>query len=89
MDTSLSHAELHLLPRRAEILGIVRDHKMVTFDTIRRRFIPVAISTLHYDLQQLMKVGLIRKLGSTRGALYVPNGEKRVVTIPQDPLPSY
>ena len=61
-----------LLPRRAEILAIVRDHQMISFDQIRRRFLLVNSRMLHYDLQDLIKKNLIRKLGITRGAVYVP-----------------
>lgn len=62
--------EDNLLPRRKEILQIIRDHQMISFDSIKRRFLKVSESTLHYDLKQLMKEGFIRKLGSTRGVLY-------------------
>lgn len=59
-----------LLPRRREILEIVRDHPFCTFDFIRRRFTAVNIKTLHYDISQLQKNGLIRKRGKTRGVSY-------------------
>lgn len=59
-----------LLPRRREILETIRDHEMVTFDFIRRRFMGVTVSTLHFDLKRLVASGLIRKLGSTRGVCY-------------------
>ncbi len=62
----------NLLPRRQEILNIIRDHQMVSFDFIRRRFLNVPPSTLRYDLLQLRKQGFIKKLGQTRGALYIP-----------------
>jgi len=65
--------EDRLLPRRREILETIRDHKMVSFDFIRRRFVNVPDSTLHYELQQLMKHGFIKKLGVSRGALYSRN----------------
>lgn len=61
-----------LLPRRQEILSIIRDHQLVSFDMLQRRFIKVPSSTLHYDLKQLLKLQLIQKKGSTRGACYVP-----------------
>lgn len=64
--------EDNLLPRRREIFAIIRDHKMVSFDALRRRFSKVSESTLHYDLRQLMKQGLVKKLGVTRGVVYVP-----------------
>ena len=59
-----------LLPRRREILEIVRDHEMVTFDFIRRRFVRIPESTLHYDIMMLIRGGFIKKLGSTRGVVY-------------------
>lgn len=61
-----------LLPRRSEILAIIREHQMASFDQIRRRFLAVNPRMLHYDLQDLIKKKLIRKLGSTRGAVYAP-----------------
>lgn len=61
-----------LLPRRREILEIVRDHQMVTFDFIKRRFVRIPVSTLHFDLKALIRGGFIKKLGSTRGVVYTP-----------------
>lgn len=59
-----------LLPRRAEILNVIKDHQLVNFDMIRRRFMVVNERTLRYDLKKLADAGLIRKLGSTRGVHY-------------------
>ncbi len=59
-----------LLPRRAEIVQIIKDHKLVNFDQIRRRFLQVNERTLRYDLLSLQKGGFIRKLGSTKGVYY-------------------
>lgn len=61
-----------LLPRRQEILQIIRDHHQVSLDFISRRFLAVPVSTLRYDLRQLAKLNLIKKLGATRGAVYSP-----------------
>ncbi len=61
-----------LLPRRQEILGIIRDHQLVSFDFIARRFPRVTKSTLHNDMKHLITKHLIRKLGTTRGACYEP-----------------
>lgn len=63
-------AEDTLLPRRAEILSIIKDHKIVNFDQIRRRFLRVNERTLRYDLKKLADSGFIRKLGSTKGVYY-------------------
>ncbi|KKT49539.1 MAG: hypothetical protein UW41_C0005G0042 [Candidatus Collierbacteria bacterium GW2011_GWC2_44_18] len=59
-----------LLPRRRELLAIISDHPLCTFDMIRRRFLAVNEKTLHYDLSQLIKKGFVQKIGATRGALY-------------------
>ena len=59
-----------LLPRRKEILEIIKDHRMISFDFIKRRFMAVPESTLHYDLKQLRSKGFIKKLGATRGVVY-------------------
>jgi Fic family protein len=58
--------------RRQEILAIIRDHPNSSFNFIHRRFIQVNQRTLHYDLLQLQKAGLIKKLGVSRGAAYAP-----------------
>jgi len=62
-----------LLPRRKEILEVVRDHPNCSFDLIARRFAAVNPKTLHYDLGQLMKIGLVKKLGVSRGSVYGAN----------------
>lgn len=59
-----------LLPRRAEILNIIRDHRLVNFDMIRRRFVDVNERTLRHDLKKLTDLGLVKKRGSTRGVYY-------------------
>lgn len=59
-----------LLPRRAEIYRLVTEHKMMNFDSLKRRFAAVNPRTLRYDLLQLQNQKLIKKLGSTRGVYY-------------------
>lgn len=59
-----------LLPRRAELLNIVKDQKLVNFDSIRRRFPAVNQRTLRYDLKKLADSGFIKKLGATNGVYY-------------------
>lgn len=59
-----------LLPRRQEILYLIKDHKLLTLDAIRRRFLMVTPRMIRYDLKQLEKAGFIVKIGSTRGAMY-------------------
>ena len=59
-----------LLPRRREMLTILSDHPVCSFDFLRRRFMAVNEKTLHNDLARLMKQGFVKKIGSTRGAVY-------------------
>jgi len=67
-----SFSDKNLLPKRQAILDIIRDHQMVSLNFIQRRFITTPARTLRYHLQELTKQGFIKKLGSTRGALYSP-----------------
>lgn len=62
--------KVFLPPRQEEIYNIIRDHKVVSFDTIRRRFAKVPERTLRYDLKKLLDKGLIEKSGETRGRYY-------------------
>lgn len=59
-----------LLPRRFEIYNIIRDHRLINFDQIKRRFFGLNARTLRYDLKKLADVGLIRKRGRTKGVHY-------------------
>lgn len=59
-----------LLPRRKEILDIIRDHGVISLDSIRRRFLKVTPRMIRYDLKKLEEQGFIIKLGTTRGAMY-------------------
>ncbi|MBI2338563.1 Fic family protein [Candidatus Daviesbacteria bacterium] len=59
-----------LLPRRAEIFNIIKDHNLINFGTLRRRFLAVNERTLRYDLKKLQDQGLIRKRGTTKGVYY-------------------
>ena len=59
-----------LLPRRQEILRIIREQRFCSFDMIKRRFRKIPDSSLHYDIRALLKKGFIKKLGTTRGVVY-------------------
>lgn len=74
LEKKNAEAEDYLLPRRAEILNVIKDHGMVSFDQIRRRFLAINERTLRYDLKKLRDSGLIKKLGSTKGVFYEPIG---------------
>lgn len=62
--------EVFLPPRQEEIINIIKDHAVVSFDTIRRRFLKVPERTLRYDLKKLVDQGFIEKSGQTRGRYY-------------------
>ncbi len=68
--------ETFLLPRRQEILQIITEQKIVSFDQIQRRFLKIPARTLRYDIKQLERNGFIQKIGSTRGALYQSKQKK-------------
>jgi len=57
--------------RQQEILATITDHPYSSFDFIRRRFMSIKSSTLHYDLAQIIKHGFIKKNRQTRGATYL------------------
>lgn len=59
-----------LLPRRLAIYQTIQEQKMISADYLYRNFAGTPASTIRYDLKQLQNAGLIKKLGSTRGALY-------------------
>ena len=69
-DKEKTKIEDYLLPRRAEILNIIKEHGTVSFDMLHRRFMAINERTLRYDLLQLQKKGLIRKRGATKGVYY-------------------
>ena len=56
--------------RRQEIFNIISDHPNCSFDFLQRRFASVNSKTLHYDVKKLLDLGIIQKVGATRGALY-------------------
>jgi Fic family protein len=62
-----------ILPaRRFEILHVIRDHRQVSFNFIKRRFMAVSDRLLRYDLKSLQDKGFIIKRGVTKGAVYEP-----------------
>lgn len=67
-----STKESLLLPRRQELLALIIDHPLATFDFIQRRFMAIPSRTLRYDLKYLTDHDFINKLGATKGVLYTP-----------------
>lgn len=62
--------EPFLPPRQEEILNIIKDQKVVSFDMIRRRFLKIPERTLRYDLKKLVGNGLVETSGQTKGRYY-------------------
>lgn len=56
--------------RRAEILTLIKEHTIMSFNQIQRRFLNVNERTLRYDLKKLQDAGLIKKRGNTNGVYY-------------------
>jgi len=69
-NPEIEHKPSNLLPRRRGLFEVIKDHPECSFDFLHRRFMSLPELSLHRDLQDLQKRGLIKKLGSTRGAVY-------------------
>lgn len=61
---------IFLPPRQEEILSIIKDHAVVSFDMIKRRFLKVPDRTLRYDIKKLIDKDKIEKTGTTKGVYY-------------------
>jgi len=72
LSKKVPETEDFLLPRRAEMLRLIKEQRMMNFDQFARRFSAVNPRTLRYDLKKLADAGHIKKLGSTRGVYYCP-----------------
>lgn len=70
-NLTLKDVETILLPpRQEELYYVIRDHNMVSFDFLRRRFLKIPPRTLRYDLKKLSDKGFIVKIGKTKGSFY-------------------
>lgn len=69
------NSNIFLPPRQEEIFNIIKDHAVISFDIIRRRFLNIPERTLRYDLKKLADKGLIEKSGVTRGSYYRANNK--------------
>lgn len=72
LQLELAEKASRLLPRRQAIYQTILEQKMISADYLYRNFAGTPASTIRYDLKELQKAGLIKKLGTTRGALYQP-----------------
>lgn len=62
--------EVYLPPRQEELYELIKEHKMMSFDSLKRRFLKIPERTLRYDLKKLCDSKLVVKVGETRGAVY-------------------
>ncbi len=62
--------QIFLPPRQEEIFSIIKDHKMISLDFLKRRFLKVPERTLRYDLKKLADKNLVLKIGNTKGSFY-------------------
>ncbi|OGK52446.1 hypothetical protein A3B02_01095 [Candidatus Roizmanbacteria bacterium RIFCSPLOWO2_01_FULL_42_14] len=62
--------QIELPPRQAEMYFIIKEHRIVSFDFLHRRFFGVPERTLRYDLKKLHDAGFIKKIGKTKGSFY-------------------
>lgn len=69
-----SSEALSLLPRRMEILEIVRGHPHCSMDFISRRFPALSKRMILYDVKNLIDKGLVKRHGQTRGVVYSAKG---------------
>jgi len=65
-----SNNKIYLPPRQNEIYLIIKEHKIISFNFLKRRFLKIPPRTLHYDLKKLVEKNLIVKIGKTRGCFY-------------------
>lgn len=70
MEKQKDKKTLFLPPRQEEIYNIIKDHKIVSLDFIKRRFLKIPSRTLRYDLKKMQDGGYIVKIGKTRGSFY-------------------
>lgn len=66
----LKKESIFLPPRQEEIYQIIKDHGVVSFDSVKRRFLKVPSRTLRYDLKKLVDKELVEISGKTRGRYY-------------------
>lgn len=62
--------DLLLSPRQEELFNLIKDHPLIPFDSIQRRFMGVPGRTLRYDLKKMADKNLIMKIGKTKGVYY-------------------
>lgn len=59
--------------KQSAILEVLREHKMLSSNNLRRKFMGIKERTLRYHLKRLVDLGFIKKRGMTKGAYYEIN----------------
>lgn len=62
--------EESLFIKQSAILEVIREQKLMSSDSLHRRFMGIKERTLRYHLKKLQTLGLIRKRGTTKGVHY-------------------
>lgn len=66
----MEEEQLLLTPRQEEIFNFINDHRIVTFDELKSKFLQIPPRTLSYALKKLMDKELVVKIGKTKGSYY-------------------
>ena len=59
-----------LFIKQAEILDVIKEHRILSSNNLRRKFMGIKERTLRYHLKKLCDLGFIRKRGTTKGVWY-------------------
>lgn len=71
VELEINKKDIILLPpRQEEMFNIIKDHQVVSFDFLCRRFLKVPKRTLRYDLKKLTDKKMVIKIGKTKGSYY-------------------
>jgi predicted HTH transcriptional regulator len=66
----MANLEDSLFIKQSSILEVIKEHKLISSNHLQRKFFGLNPRTLRYHLKKLVDLGLIRKLGSTKGVYY-------------------
>lgn len=71
VELEINKKDIILLPpRQEEMFNIIKDHQVVSFDFLCRRFLKIPKRTLRYDLKKLTDKKMVIKIGKTKGSYY-------------------
>lgn len=59
-----------LFIKQSEILEVIKEHKIISSNNLRRQFMGIKDRTFRYHLKRLADARLIKKRGTTKGVYY-------------------